>query len=323
MRGDAYDPTAVVDCDAIDGAPGAPGVEPRDRRFCRMLRYFDPAGDEFASVYPQRHPVFLANGAQDEPWTVGGFQETFRVFSREVPVFRHLRADLDHAHYFGFMSSYESYSNIMNFCYESRPGRCRDPFGREFSMNELYRSVAVFFYSLVRGEPYAAVPSRPRVEERPGSPSAGDTTYRLTSCWDALADPSPAAARFDVSLDRFWHILPACDNGTFLPGAEFTYVLADRRYRYNAACKFKSGEGYWVFPNRCVGGAEVEPDGGRGIVGRRMRADEIVDLGEDPAEKACAEAFVVFEGIRRRTISPPGSRWSSESKTMSIIPRGT
>ena len=191
--GGDYDPTYSYDC-------GSPSND-AETRACEMYSYFEPTS------YTPLNPLFIVSGAQDEVFPAPSFQETvddLRNRPSAEEVHRYLIPDFDHAFYglgtllsLAGVDSYEAFSNYVLW------GGWRH--------ND---SIRAYFQRLVEPSPTPNVedffPMESIVESVTTSGNPIDK-YIITGCvWEGDADWEPVRVGFAITIDDFYHVLPAC-----------------------------------------------------------------------------------------------------------------
>lgn len=267
--GDSFNPAYSIDCDDV-------GIDPLnytelERKGCQTFEYIEPL---------QRtplHPVLMLCGAQDEPFPVNAFEATYDYLSGfGQPVFRHYVADLDHACYLNGMGLYETYLN--------QTGLAR--FGG--SLAGFFQAVSVGANPLYPEGPFETVVGKEDL--------GGDTLYRVASCWFKPVFPPKPVGRFSVTVDSFYHILPACTNGLY-DSSRGMYLLSDTTYDYNSICYDTVQEAY---ATKCPSGTVNTGDTFRGkrLSESKVHECRTVDIGFagiDPPDRFSAWVDVEYD----------------------------
>lgn len=255
---------------------------------CELSRFFSPL--HYDPTFDPNRKVLLAQGAQDEPWSVKGFEETYKYYSGYVYLGNaqmELEGDVDHAYFLGGVTgsyggelitpsekitwgSYPEFEDSPDDVFETfvnadwlNPDHSdsvdtqfwQDP-SPSLGFNRLHRTIRNFV--LYHGGYddsgiVLAIPPPPPPGKADGLGNGvdvelsvfedGDDTivrYEMTSCFDEtlLNEYEELEIVFRASADKFWHVLPACDEESDEGIGEGTYTVNvdNAAYDYNADC---------------------------------------------------------------------------------------
>jgi hypothetical protein len=243
---DPFDPFKSIDCGEVrptddddddDGSP--PPVA--EQKACQVVDYFDPVSFIDEDHLP-KHPALLVVGAQDEVFPIPAFQATFNFYqSVGTEVHRHLVGDFDHHYYWWVDKSPRDYEAYGSY----------DPTWQSsdfFPFNHGLLSIRNFVQNIDQGNTPLMPPGPVVTWLTP--PRQGNNTYRVASCWNnTQCTGSECELRFNVSIDKGYHVLPACTNGSWSPDAG-TYTISNSAYDYDSVCAYETDDD-WDYSDKC------------------------------------------------------------------------
>jgi hypothetical protein len=186
----------------------------------------------------------MVDGAQDEVFPIAAFQATYDHLSQfDAPVQRYLVGDYDHTYYWWFnkiLTDYEAYGTYD-------PSYDEEEF---YQFNSAFMAMRNYFQRVAQSLTPWTLPGT-TLNYMTSWINGNKKTYRVVSCWSSSTSPQPYNLRFNISVDHGYHILPACNTGSW-NSATATYTLSNTNYDYNSVCAYADDdEDGWAYSEKC------------------------------------------------------------------------